>query len=249
MYIYGKILIIFLNIYQQLVEKEEMDSIKLGGTMEIMVKTVKKEQLEVEVAGHLYQWNHFIIQLVKRGSGTSYSGGTGSGGGSNHISNTGAGSDVGGAGGYGDRHQRSGTSGALAGGGAGNPTGNYRGDGYPYEIVYTSSIKNGTGGLLTIYSDKIINNGYIDSDGVGLGNLVIKTNDGNIFYGNHVAPGGSSGGGSINIFYKSSIKQGTITANGGNSSIGSVIGGAGGNGSISIGQLLNGTYTSTYTNY
>lgn len=249
MYIYGKILIIFLNIYQQLVEKEEMDSIKLGGTMEIMVKTVKKEQLEVEVAGHLYQWNHFIIQLVKHGSGTSYSGGTGSGGGSNHISNTGAGSDVGGAGGYGDRHQRSGTSGALAGGGAGNPTGNYRGDGYPYEIVYTSSIKNGTGGLLTIYSDKIINNGYIDSDGVGLGNLVIKTNDGNIFYGNHVAPGGSSGGGSINIFYKSSIKQGTITANGGNSSIGSVIGGAGGTGSISIGKLLNGTYTSTYTNY
>ena len=40
-----------------------------------------------------------------------------------------------------------------------------------------------------------------------------------------------------------------IPAIGGNSSIGSVIGGAGGTGSISIGQLLNGTYTSTYTNY
>lgn len=31
--------------------------------------------------------------------------------------------------------------------------------------------------------------------------------------------------------------------------IGEAYGGSGGTGSISIGQLLNGTYTSTYTNY
>lgn len=62
--------------------------------------------------------------------------------------------------------------------------------------------------------------------------------------------GGASGGGSINIFYKEAYENdGIINSEGGNEGHSQNDGGAGGNGSISIGQLLNGTYTNTYTNY
>lgn len=65
------------------------------------------------------------------------------------------------------------------------------------------------------------------------------------FYG-----GGSSGGGSINIFYRTTYKnEGEINTDGGNANGTKYTGGAGGTGSISIGQIVNGTYVSTYTNY
>ena len=58
------------------------------------------------------------------------------------------------------------------------------------------------------------------------------------------AYGGSSGGGSINIFYRDQYMQnGNLDANGG------TVGGNGGTGSISVGQIVDGSYVSTYKNY
>lgn len=99
---------------------------------------------------------------------------------------------------------------------------------------------DGTGGLLIIYANNIINNSIIESNG----------SNGGTGYKN--AGGGSSGGGSINIFYKDNYTENnsSITVNGGIAMCATGYkGGAGGTGSISIGQILNGTYTSTYTNY
>lgn len=64
---------------------------------------------------------------------------------------------------------------------------------------------NGTGGLLIIYGNNIINNSNITSKGIAGGNAW--------------AGGGSSGGGSINIFYRNNYEYlGTIDANGGEAS-------------------------------
>lgn len=54
----------------------------------------------------------------------------------------------------------------------------------------------------------------------------------------------ASGGGSINIFYKQILNRGTITANGGSSIYGEAgnAGWAGGNGSISIGNISSNSY-------
>lgn len=95
----------------------------------------------------------------------------------------------------------------------------------------------GTGGLLITYSNTINNNGNIVANGI----TALKIDE----------PGGSSGGGTVNIFYRDSyINNGLIEAKKGETTIGRLLkGGAGGNGSVSVGQLLNGTYTSTYTNY
>ncbi len=121
------------------------------------------------------------------------------------------------------------------GSGAGNPFG-------LSEILDHNAVKTndfGTGGLLIIYSNNILNNGSISCNG--------KTG-GDSF---NAAGGGASGGGSLNMFYINNYKNnGKITSDGGSKSKSAPSkGGAGGNGSISIGQLLNGTYTSTYTNY
>ena len=106
-----------------------------------------------------------------------------------------------------------------AGGGSGNPGG------------------SGTGGLLIISTSSLINTGIIQSNGTA-------TYDSN-------ETGGSSGAGSINIFYNDNYENsGTILTQKGITPNGYLVtGGSGGDGSISIGQLLNGTYTSTYTNY
>lgn len=88
-----------------------------------------------------------------------------------------------------------------------------------------------------IFANKIKNEGKILSNGVEAP------------YDTETA--GSSGGGSINIFYNDSYENsGTILAQKGITPKGYLqTGGSGGDGSISIGQLQNGTYTSTYTNY
>ena len=52
---------------------------------------------------------------------------------------------------------------------------------------------DGTGGLLIIYSKMILNNGDINSNGMTGGNAL--------------SSGGSSGGGSINIFYEDSYES------------------------------------------
>ena len=164
-------------------------------------------------------------------NGTSYSGGTGGGaalGDINYSNYTAeAGTINGGKGGKSKSNYL-----GNAGSGAGNPGGTDGNVG--------SKGSNGTGGLLIIYANNIINNSIIESNG----------SNGGTGYWN--AGGGSSGGGSINIFYKDNYTENnsSITADGGIAMCATGYkGGAGGTGSISLGQILNGTYTSTYTNY
>ena len=163
-------------------------------------------------------------------AGTSYSGGTG-GGGVDQISAS-SGEANGGRGGYG-----SGANSNSVGSGAGNPGGECRGN--------CNVGSTGTGGLLIIYADGYENHGTIKADGKngGAGNI---------------APGGSSGGGSINIFTSQSTEidqLGIITntryeeikgksSNTGGSALTSKskTGGAGGTGTINIGAIRNGQY-------
>ena len=80
---------------------------------------------------------------------------------------------------------------------------------------------NGTGGLLIIYSKKIVNSGTITSNG-SIGG-----------YGDG-ASGGSSGAGSINIFYQLDYSSaGTISS----TSTKQSTGGAGGTGSIATTKI------------
>ena len=112
-------------------------------------------------------------------------------------------------------------------GGAGNPGGSSYGN-------YNN--RDGTGGLLIMYANKILNNGDILSEGT--------------MGGRANASGGSSGGGSINLFYKDSFNNvNTISSNGGNVAIGidlggggNVSGGSGGDGSVTVGNISTGTF-------
>ena len=111
------------------------------------------------------------------GAGTSYSGGAGGGSIINKTYNDTIiaqnGSSTGGAGG-----SYNGTTAKWTGwGGAGNPGGS--------SSTSSEPGGTGTGGLLIIYADKIINVGTMNSNGTSSGTT-----------------GGSSGGGSINLFYK-----------------------------------------------
>ncbi len=125
-------------------------------------------------------------------------------------------------------------------GGTGNPSGNYA----TYkESVLNYNQRNGTGGLLIMYSKSLTNNGKIEANGVSS-----STGNRSNGYG-RIDPGGASGGGSVNIFYKENYEStgtGTITANGGAAITGEGgnTGGAGGNGTVSIGCVGTGTYIS-----
>lgn len=113
--------------------------------------------------------------------------------------------------------------------GAGNPGGyGMKSSSTYYNSVFSG--ENGTGGLLIIYGNNIINNGNIKSNG---------SNGGEATSNDNIASGGSSGAGSINIFFKETyVKVGSIVAKGGR--IGN--GGAGGDGTVTIGKILNGTF-------
>lgn len=148
-------------------------------------------------------------------AGTSYSGGAGGGGCDTRTwsPTAGAGGINGGAGGLGISNY---SSGHRASGGAGNPGGSYTASGGSYGAVGA----NGTGGLLVIYANVIENNNTISSEGSLAGNI-------------DLAPGGSSGGGSINIFYLDRINMGSISAAG----LKRNAGGAGGDGAVTIGSI------------
>lgn len=98
------------------------------------------------------------------------------------------------------RRTNSGHSGKDAGGGAGTI------GGYGWEAngsnIYGSQVgdsrkgTNGTGGLLTIYANDMVNSGQLTSAGSRGGQNKIA---------DHSTCGGSSGGGSINVFYKNNI--------------------------------------------
>ncbi len=112
-----------------------------------------------------------------------------------------------------------------AGGGAGNPGGIGYGD--------NIEIKNGTGGLLVIYCKELYNHSKISSNG-SPGAIAVNSTAFSV-------DGGCSGGGSINIFTTSKTEySGTIEANGGKNNNG----GAGGNGTINIGYIIDGNYVS-----
>lgn len=153
------------------------------------------------------------------GAGTSYSGGAG-GGGAYYGATAGAGSSVGGAGGKGAANSQY-TYGA--GGGAGNPIGAC--------VSNCSAATYGTGGLMIIYGNSIINNGTISSTGSKGGNA-------------YRAGGGGSGGGSINIFYTTELVTGSTSAAGGGAGTGTRAssersnGGAGGAGTVTFTQLI-----------
>lgn len=178
-------------------------------------------------------------KIYKSGSGsagTSFSGGSG-GGAMNansskpmHISGDGENAKpFGGSGGNGvykyyafDR--------MASGGGAGNPGG--KGSSF-IEGGYKGT--DGTGGLLVIYvKGKIINNGIIRANGEKGGDTERKDS---LFVYNSC--GGSSGGGSINIFYGTEYQNnGIVEAVGGERSTkGWNYGGAGGSGTVTIMQL------------
>ena len=175
--------------------------------------------------------------------GTSYSGGTGGGGaGWEASASGGAGAANGGSGGIGRNANVSGSNTSYKGsGGAGNPGG--KGPAVGSVGTASSTGSNGTGGLLILYANNYINNGNITSNG---------SNGGADSNG-----GGSSGGGSINIFTNQSTGidqlgiitntkyseiKGTTNILGGLAVGTQSKGGAGGNGTVNIGEIRNGQY-------
>lgn len=185
-------------------------------------------------AGRRWTRNAYIS---RGGIGTSYSGGSGSGaansdGGGGCAITSGAGSDVGGAGGKGVVCSSNGSGyGQISIGGTGNPTGAYS--------TYRETAKNyvkreGTGGLLVLYSGSIQNNGTISANGVSSSSASRSNTNG------RVDPGGASGGGSVNIFYGMLDNSGSITATGGAAITGEAgaRGGAGGAGTVTTTQLV-----------
>lgn len=164
--------------------------------------------------------------------GTSYSGGAGGGGAFAQTAENAY--PNGGKGGNGNGRQVSASWSWSCGGGAGNPGGSAKNGG--------QAGMNGTGGLLIIYSNNLTNNGTITSNGSKGGN-------------GYRAGGGGSGGGSINIFYRNEyINSGSITANGGERGYGTrsggetANGGTGEAGSVTIGSIIDGIFTKTYSN-
>lgn len=108
--------------------------------------------------------------------------------------------------------------------------------------TYTSAYKgeDGTGGLLIIFTKELQNNGKIEANGC---------NGGQSMDYDHSTSGGSSGGGSINIFYTKCNIKGEIEAIGGEGiknytsyDKATVYSGRGGNGSITMGTISEGTF-------
>jgi hypothetical protein len=104
------------------------------------------------------------------------------------------------------------------------------GDGAGNHVSSNPDPPGKTAGLLIL---SVLGFLYIDSSGI------IKSNGGK--GGNVISAegygGGSSGGGSVNILYGAVTNDGTVQANGGVSSTGSVYGGAGGAGSVRSNSL------------
>ena len=172
------------------------------------------------------------------GRGTSYSGGSGSGGILTQNQNTswsyvsGAGSSTGGAGGVAKDYRDANWT-CITMGGVGNKngydvwgrsSGSHTGSSY-----YNSSRPYGTGGLLNIFADELVNKGTISANGVGAVGYS---------YGSWTVGGGSSGAGSVNIFARDYTNLGSTTASGGvRSGTNTYLGGNGGNGSVTVVEI------------
>lgn len=222
MYIFIKIMIILMNMYQQK-EQLVLRMLLLGIQVEKKDKMGKEDKLEVEaLEEHIVTMLQELEQKVLLIQEELVGGATAGRGGATSGEANGA------QGGRGSAGNSNGYE--KAGGGAGNP-GGLGGTG-AYANSYDCKGENGTGGLLIIYADKIQNLGEITSNG--------KSG------GTGWSGGGSSGGGSVNVFYNTEINdQWKITANGGEPAYGSDSrGGAGGKGTISIGSISTGRYLS-----
>lgn len=174
------------------------------------------------------------IRIGAGGRGTSYSGGSGSGasnsdGGGGWYAESAAGSSIGGPGSTGIVHSSNGSNyGQISIGGTGNKSGGYQ----TYKVNPVNYVeKTGTGGLLIMYADYLYNDGSITANGVGS-----STASPSKGYA-RVDPGGSSGGGSINIFAKRVMNYEDINSNGGEATRLYSVGGAGGNGTVTINEL------------
>lgn len=171
------------------------------------------------------------------GYGTSYSGGTGGGAAAYHSWNgtaTGhSGSSTGGIGGAGFPNYN-----CSVGGGAGNPGGHGIKSNNTGGVILNQPGGDGTGGLLIIYTlgeIRLKSGSVIESRGIAGGTAATANLSGS--YGS--AGGGASGGGSINIFYRS-LKEnaGLFNVNGGVGGHGiNVKGGAGGHGTATLTRM------------
>ena len=197
-----------------------------GNTIE-QIGTTNRRATGGGGSGAAYQTSGVYPGVGKAGSaGTSYSGGTGGGASTGNTATIGA--AYGAAGGTGGKRD------GEAGGGAGNPGGTGS------KVEFNGS--NGTGGLLIIYANEYKNNGNITATGSDGGAPTNKVS------------GGSSGGGSINIFTNQSTEINQINQVGilTNTMYDAILGitdqagGAsvsnGGTGTINIGEIRNGTY-------
>ncbi len=181
--------------------------------------------------------------IAATGSGTSYSGGPGTGGVTfvGTAKTTTQSSTGYTKGGDGSKHPPD-SGYVFAAGGAGLPQGttyfSSKSTANNMTGITAVSDGNGTGGLLVLYCDNIEGNGILSSNGTKA--PVYSSTKAAL----PAAAGGSSGGGSVNLFTKSNKFNGTITATGGDwvtmpnfftSTANTVVaGGAGGNGTVNV---------------
>lgn len=180
--------------------------------------------------------------------GTSYSGGSGGGAAATDRASSrtaGSGAANGGAGGHGAQGgAATGNSGGstngwgqAAGGGQGNGPGN---NVWSHANASVPSQDTGTGGLLILFASNLNNKGTIHTNGVAARYTTVSKWTGSQG-GGHKLTGGSSGGGSTNVYYSMLENRGTITANGGpsqNTGGANWVGGKGGNGSVTLTQIV-----------
>ena len=193
-------------------------------------------------SGAVYDTFSESIASFAGGNATSFSGGTGSGGCYAGTANATAASNTGGAGGsFGVRAYAALGRFAILGG-----TGNPKGTSSYAETSQMDSINGyGTGGLIVIFANNLVNDGIIESKGSQAEGFP-KSSVSDISAVN-VITGGSSGGGCIVLFANSITNNGTVNSQGGSvptvdSSVRTkYLGGAGGNGtaeSIEITDLV-----------
>ena len=137
----------------------------------------------------------------KGGNGTSFSGGAGSGGIVSQSGSTSSGSDTGGAGSDGYVNKSFSSSGKATGG-VGNPSGATSND--------TPVSPSGTGGLIVIIAETLVNNGSLVANGVTA--ATCSTHPSSDF---NESDGGSSGGGCIVTISSSKSGNGTLNTDGG----------------------------------
>ena len=138
------------------------------------------------------------------GSGTSFSGGAGSGG-AHLTSNPKKPSNYGGAG---SDFTKDGVTASNIGGGAGNNGGKGYGNNYYKDTATVEDGRNGTGGLIVIMANNLVNKGSLTSIGSNGGGT-------RKFMSAYGIAGGSSGGGCIVLIGKTVNNTGKVNTAGG----------------------------------